>query len=50
MKEPAQYERTSLEGMTIPELVGVILRQQEWAQQMYEEVEKLRERPTFADV
>ena len=34
MKEPAQYERTSLEGMTIPELVGVILRQQEWAQQI----------------
>jgi len=42
MKEPAQYERESLEGMTIPELVGVILRQQEWAQQMYEEVEKLK--------
>ena len=42
MKEPGQYERTSLEEMTIPELVGVILRQQEWAQQMYEEVEKLK--------
>jgi len=42
MKEPQQYEREKLEGMTIPELVGVILRQQEWAQQMYEEVEKLK--------
>ena len=28
--------------MTIPELVGVVLRQQEWTQQMYEEVEKLK--------
>jgi transposase len=42
MKEPQQYEREKLAGMTIPELVGVILRQQEWAQQMYEEVEKLK--------
>ena len=42
MKEPQQYEREKLEGMTIPELVGVILRQQEWTQQMYEEVEKLK--------
>jgi hypothetical protein len=42
MKEPQQYEREKLAGMTIPELVGVILRQQEWAQQMYEEVEKAK--------
>ncbi len=42
MKEPPQYERGNLERMTIPELVGVILWQQEWAQQMYEEVEKLK--------
>jgi transposase len=42
MKEPRQYEREILEKMQIPELVGVIMRQQEWAQQVYEEIEKLK--------
>ena len=42
MKEPPQYEREILEKMQIPELVGVIMRQQEWAQQVYEEIERLK--------
>jgi transposase len=42
MKEPPQYEREILEKMQIPELVGVIMRQQEWGQQVYEEIERLK--------
>ncbi|MDG3496896.1 MULTISPECIES: hypothetical protein [Pseudanabaena] len=39
MKEPPQYEREALENMPVGELVEVIVRQQEWAQQIYEEIE-----------
>lgn len=42
MKEPPQYEREVLEKMQVAELVGVIMHQQEWAQQIYEEIEKLK--------
>jgi transposase len=42
MKEPPQYEREVLERMPVVELVGVIMRQQEWTQQIYEEIEKLK--------
>jgi transposase len=42
MKEPPQYERELLENMPVEELVGVIMRQQEWAQQIYEEIERLK--------
>lgn len=42
MKEPAQYEREALEKMPVGELVEVIVRQQEWAQQIYEEIERLK--------
>ncbi|MEY3304404.1 MAG: hypothetical protein RLZZ139_2777 [Cyanobacteriota bacterium] len=42
MKEPPQYEREALENMPVGELVEVIVRQQEWAQQIYEEIESLK--------
>jgi len=42
MKEPPQYERELLENMPVGELVGIIMRQQEWAQQIYEEIERLK--------
>lgn len=42
MKEPPQYEREALERMPVGELVSVIMRQQEWAQQIYEEIERLK--------
>jgi transposase len=42
MKEPPQYEREALENMPVGELVEVIVRQQEWAQQIYEEIERLK--------
>jgi transposase len=42
MKEPPQYEREVLENMPVGELVEVIVRQQEWAQQIYEEIERLK--------
>ena len=42
MKEPPQYERELLENMPVAELVGVIMRQQEWGQQIYEEIERLK--------
>ena len=34
MKEPPQYEREALENMQVGELVEVIVRQQEWGQQI----------------
>jgi transposase len=42
MKEPRQYEREVLENMPVEELVEVIVQQQEWAQQIYEEIERLK--------
>jgi transposase len=42
MKEPPQYERELLENMPVAELVGIIMRQQEWAQQIHEEIERLK--------
>lgn len=42
MQEPPQYEREALGRMPVGELVAVIMRQQEWAQQIYEEIERLK--------
>ena len=42
MKEPPQYERELLENMPVAELVQVIMRQQEWAAKVYEEIERLK--------
>jgi transposase len=42
MKKPPQYEREALENKPVEELVGVIMRQQEWAEQIYEEIERLK--------
>jgi len=42
MKELPQYEREALERMEIPELVLIIVRQQEWGQGIFEEIDRLK--------
>lgn len=42
MKQPPQFERESLEQMSQPVLVDIILRQQESIQQLFEEVTRLK--------
>jgi len=42
MKESPQYEREALERMPVGELVGLIMWQQVWSQQIYEEIERLK--------
>lgn len=42
MKELPQYERETLERMEIPELVLIIVRQQEWGQGIFEEIDRLK--------